>query len=59
MDSVNVSKVLEDVSAISVKIIFGEIQTKNAMVSHKCHLISSTLYFTFLHLVIYNFFILF
>jgi hypothetical protein len=36
MDSVIVSKVLEDVSAISVKIIFGEIQMRNATVSHKC-----------------------
>lgn len=34
MDSVPASKVLEDVSVISVKITFGVIQTKNAMVSH-------------------------
>jgi hypothetical protein len=32
-DSVLVSQVLEDVSVISVKITFGEIQMKNAMVS--------------------------
>jgi hypothetical protein len=35
MDSVTVRRVLEGVSAISVKITFGEIQLKNAMVSHK------------------------
>jgi hypothetical protein len=65
MDNVIVSKALEDVSAISVKIIFGEIQMKNAMVSHKyfigggtfCwiqqNLISSAIYFTFFfHLIV-------
>jgi hypothetical protein len=36
MGSVNVSRVLEVVSAISAKIIFGETQMKNAMVSHEC-----------------------
>jgi hypothetical protein len=35
MDNVNVSKVLGDVGVISVKITFGEIQMKNAMVSQK------------------------
>ena len=34
MDSVLVGQVLEDVSVISVKITSGEIQMKNAMVSH-------------------------
>jgi hypothetical protein len=33
---VTVSRVLEGVSVISVKITFGEIQLKNAMVSHRC-----------------------
>jgi hypothetical protein len=35
MDNVSVSKVLGDVGVISVKITFGEIQMKNAMVSQK------------------------
>jgi hypothetical protein len=48
MDSVIVSKVLEDVSAISVRIIFGEIQMKNAMVSHKYCFIGGCTFFVFI-----------